>query len=309
MTSTVFQEDDLAHTAQGIAVIDDLRSRIPGAQAGASPSCFSGTLSNSEYHAQHAFISHSGMREILRSPAHYYEYLNSPRVESAPNLGAAAHAAIMEPEVFAQDYVVYEGYRKGKAWDEFKAQHGNKLILNITEDAAIKGMVAAVKAFEEYPLREALNIGEPEKSIFWMDEQTGVGCRIRVDNLTPYVIFDLKTIDDARPEKVARQVASMDYDLQAFMYTEGVRAYCGKHLPFYFVFIETSRPHGIWIHKAGRTVMSNGEIKFRRGVRAFRQLQDSGDWHGYKGAISELEMPRYAMLTPTEEDGLNSISV
>ncbi len=305
MSASVFLDKDLDVPAPLLPYGDEFKQLLKNVVDGVSPGSFTATMDNATYHAQKAFISNSGMKELLRSPAHYFEYLNGEREEKAPNLGTAIHAAVLEPAEFAKHYVTYAGYRRGKAWDEFQAANPDKQILNETESAAVEGVVKAVAQFDAYPLRAALDIGEVEKSIFWIDEETGVGCRIRADCLTPFVIFDVKSIDDARPEKVARQVASMEYDLQAFMYTEGVRAFTGKTLPFYFVFIETGRPHGIWIHRAGQSVMRNGEIKFRRGVRAFKRLQATGDWHGYANPISDLELPRYSLISPTAEDGID----
>jgi len=147
-----------------------------------------------------------------------------------------------------------------------------------------------------------LRSAQTEKSIFWTDPKTGVGCRVRIDALCPHVILDLKTIDDARPEKIERHAAQMEYDLQAGMYREGVRAFTGKTLPFVFVFIEVKPPHGIWIHTAGPGFTDNGLRKFQRGVRAFKQLRDTGDWHGYRNSMSVLELPRYARMEDDAED-------
>jgi len=308
MESPVFQSKDIESNSGDADFLALTKAALSNVVTGAQKNSFTAELGNDAYHAHRAFISHSGMLKLLRSPAHYFEYLHAPREESSPNIGTAAHAALLEPDAFARDYVSYAGYRKGKAWDEFKEANSTKIILNVTEHEAVQGMVNAVNAFDEYPLRAALDLGEPEKSIFWIDEETGVGCRIRVDNLTPFVIFDLKTFNDVRPNSVARQAASMEYDLQAYMYTEGVRAFTGKTLPFYFIFIETGRPHGVWMYKAGQTLMRNGEIKFRRGLRAFKALQQTGDWHGYKNAVTELELPRYAILDDADSDLLSRVS-
>lgn len=44
----------------------------PGAVPGHSKGSFCLPMTNAQYHSQRSFISHSGMIELLRSPAHYF---------------------------------------------------------------------------------------------------------------------------------------------------------------------------------------------------------------------------------------------
>jgi len=279
---------------------------IDNVSAGVSGGSFSGTLSNAAYHALGGHISCSGMKALLRSPAHYQAYLEDPDDDGVkPNMGTAAHCAVLEPHSYDDRYTVYEKRRAGAPWETFKELHSGKLILNRAEADNVMGMYHAVMNFRDFPLAKALSLGESEKSIFWTDRETGVKCRLRADSLNPCAILDLKTIDDARPEKVLRQVVRMDYDLQAAMYTEGVREFTGKTLPFVFVFVEDKKPHGVWLYTAGQSVIDNGMRKFRRGLEAVKRLQDTDDWHGYLGAMTTLELPRYAQLADTTGNGAN----
>lgn len=260
---------------------------------GFSPGSYSGTMSNAAYHSLGDYLSHSGARALLRSPRHYLEYLNKPDDEGVvPNFGTAFHCAALEPGEFDNRYVVWSGHRRGKAFDAFAEKHADKLILSEDESRRVLGMRDALLSFEDFPLGRALATGEAEKSIFWVDEETGVLCRIRLDLFTLAGIFDLKSIDDARPESVLWQAGRMDYDLQAAMYQEGVRAFTGKKLPFLFAFAEDKAPHGVWLYPAGEKTIANGMRKFRRALAAFRDLKATNDWHGYRGAVTTLELPR-----------------
>lgn len=266
---------------------------VAGLVSGFAPGSFSGAISNADYHALGAYLSHSGARALLRSPQHYLTYLNKPDDEGiVPNFGTAFHCVTLEPGEFDNRYVVWSGHRKGKQFDEFAKKHAGKLILNEDESRRIFGMRDSVLRFEDFPLGRALSSGEAEKSIFWVDEETGVLCRIRLDLFTPAGIIDLKSIDDARPENVGWQAGRMDYDLQAAMYQEGTRAYTGEKLPFLFAFAEDKAPHGVWLYPAGEQMIANGMRKFRRALTAFRDLQATNDWHCYRGAVTTLELPR-----------------
>ena len=302
-TVTVFNETDLCAAAPpSMLSLGDSPDLLVPHEQGLDPGCFSVQLTNAAYHRQLSYISTSTMKELLRSPAHLFAYLTKERDESKPNLGAAAHCALFEPNEYANHYVVYDGRRQGKIWDAFKEENADKIILSRKEGDSVSGIVEAIRNFEEYPLWKAIQSSEVEKSIFWTDEATGVGCRIRVDSLTPFVIFDLKSFTDARPDAVARQIARMDYDLQAYFYQEGVRRFTGKTLPFIFIFVEEDNPHGVWLYPAGESVLTNGRIKFRRGLRSFKALRETGNWHGYRNAISVIELPRYAMITPAPDE-------
>ena len=52
----------------------------------------------------------------------------------AMRMGRLIHAAVLEPDVFNQNAVVFEGKtRRGKAWDEFKAEHAEGWIVTYDE--------------------------------------------------------------------------------------------------------------------------------------------------------------------------------
>ena len=272
------------------------------AELGAMPGCFSAEVEAAVYHSTQNTISHSGLIHLLRSPQHYRVYLDAPEDNGKPNFGTAVHSAVLEPTNFNRDYTVFLGSRRGAAWTQFEQENDGKYILTGVEMEAVLGIKKSVHSFEDYPLKQALELGESEKSIFWIDPETGVQCRIRTDSLNPAVIFDLKTTSDARPEGILHQTVRMGYDLEAGMYSEGVTRFKGQSLPFIFIFVEDKAPYGVWMHSAGESMIENGSRKFRKGVRAFKQLIDTNNWHGYRNAISTLELPKYAMLSPESID-------
>ena len=270
---------------------------FPGVIRGTAEGSFSLPISNFDYHNIPSHISHSGMRELLRSLSHYATYIQEKdSAESKVNFGSAAHSYVLEPEEFKKQYVVFDGRRQGKIFAEFKAANPGAQILNLDEMARIVGIGTSLKTFRDFPLPDAIRIGESEKSIFWVNEETGVPCRVRLDSLNPFAIFDLKTIDDARPEKVIKQIMQMDYDLQAYMYGDGVHAFTGKRLPFNFLFAEDKAPHGIWLYAAGSTLLASGREKFLRGAEAFKKFRAAGQLtfpQVYPGAFSVIEAPQW----------------
>lgn len=83
------------------------------------------SISADEYHADKTAVGHSALVRMLRSPAHFAEYINE-KIEptTAMQFGTALHAAILEPWVFETTYdVVKEEVFDGtlQSLDDYKA--------------------------------------------------------------------------------------------------------------------------------------------------------------------------------------------
>lgn len=265
---------------------------------GVVPGCFHlGDLSNADYHSLPDSVSCSGLKHLLRSPAHYQAYLDGRNEDNKPNIGSAVHCAVLEPEVFEKTYTFFSGDRRGKAFTAFVEANPDKIVLSEKEWITVHGMLKAVMAYDEFPLWQSLQMAKREMSVFWTDEETGVQCRVRFDALcAPYANFDLKTTTDARPEYFLKQAVRLDYDLQAAMYTEAARRFTGELVPFIFVALEDSAPNGIWLLEAGQSMIDNGWRKFRKALALYKRCTETKQWPGYANAYSTLEMPRYALL-------------
>ena len=253
-------------------------------------------ISIHEYHSLTDSVSCSGLKHLLRSPAHFQAYLRGCR-DSGDKIGSAFHSAVLEPDVFNATYGVSCTARRGKSYTEFVEQHPDRTILTDAEFSSVKGMLKALIQFSDFPLWKALRASEREKSVIWTDEETGVKVRVRFDAiLAPYAIFDLKSTTDARPEQFLKQAIRLDYDLQAAIYSEAAYRHTGEKLPFNFVAAETAEPHGIFMLTADESMLENGRRKFRRALETYKRCTDTGQWPGYTNAVQPLVWPRYATI-------------
>lgn len=283
---------DLFSAEPSVAIIHPDRNMV----SGVAPGCFHMDIPSDEYHQLPDSVSCSGLKHLLRSPAHFQAYLESPD-EGKPNIGTALHCAVLEPDVFEATYTVFKGRRGTKIFDAFVEENKGKIILNEQEWIKVHGMLRAIMTHKEFPLWKALQTAKREMSVFWTDEETGIQCRVRFDALcAPFANFDLKTTTDARPEYFIKQAVRLDYDLQAAMYTEAAHRYTGEVIPFIFVAVEEDAPNGLWMLPAGQSMIDNGWKKFRRALDIYKRCQESGQWPGYTNAYTTLEMPRYALL-------------
>lgn len=290
---------------------------------GATEGCYALRISDTEYHGGAPGISSTGLKKILRSPAHYLAYLRDKDNDTAARrFGRAAHAWLLENHLFNSKFAVWRnGARRGRAYGEFEVMHQGKDILTEEEMLRVQGCANALLENPDFPLRAFLEgardatgqIVEPpaetEFSIFWTDEETGVQCKVRLDALrlaSPVLAFDLKTTDDAREPAFTRQMMQLDYDLQAAFYTEGVRRFTGQACPFMFGAVEVDAPHGnnFFILGPDSDMMANGRKKMRHALQLKAQCDRSGRYPGYQsGGIREPQLqPWMAFEAPEAID-------
>lgn len=79
-------------------------------------------VTNATYHADRSCVSVSGLKQILRSPAHYQAYLQGITHKDTPAkfMGTAIHTRLLEPELYAHEYVTApDSDKRTKEWKEF----------------------------------------------------------------------------------------------------------------------------------------------------------------------------------------------
>jgi hypothetical protein len=117
-------------------------------------------------------------------------------------------------------------------WDDIYAahceKHAGKILLPQEQISEIEIAAAMI---EKHPdLSRAFSGGHPEVSIFWIDEQTGILCKARLDYLKARAIVDLKTFSNplAKPidRAISTAVASGRLHIQATHYMEAVAMAC-----------------------------------------------------------------------------------
>lgn len=257
-------------------------------------------LSNEDYHADRQFESTTGLKEILRSPAHYRYYKDNPREEKKVyRLGTAIHAALLEPERFRKEYVVLPDVnrrtKEGKQQEaDFIAQHPGAFFVSEDEIDVITGIANSVaKHSDAYAL---LKMGKPEVSHFWRDEETGIYLKCRSDSLSDLCNLDVKSTEDASAEEFVRSCARYDYDLASYVYSQGVRVVTGKPRPFAFLVVEKKPPFQVALYFAPDEMLASGLYRFQQAMKKLKEARDSNQWFGYQpaGKGEKLEWPYWA---------------
>lgn len=267
-------------------------------------------LSNEDYHSNPALGS-SGLKLLNKSPAHYYaRYLDPNREPDEPTpamkLGTATHMAVLEPEKFAATYVVVpEGIDKrsnaGKAFFA-EIESSGKCPIKPDEMKQIQGMADSVHSHKVMRLLMSLD-HQVEVSMFWIDQATGVTCKLRPDLMVPPcsqfrngLVADLKTTTDASPEEFARTAWNSEMHLQAAWYTDGFMETYGTNEPPLFLWLaaEKGQPFARQFYSASRQLIEYGRREYRRLVDLYAQCQRTNQWPGYSEKVSELALPDWA---------------
>lgn len=259
-------------------------------------------LSNAEYHA-HDSISKTGLDLIARSPAHY-RYSERREATRAMVIGSAVHAAILEPDLFAKQYMLLRDV-KDRRTSEYKqavAVHGADFVLTGTEADYVAGIQESVRTHSQLSalLSEP---GRAELSVITTDPVTGVAVRCRFDWLTDAgVPLDLKTTLDARPDAFSRSVSSYRYHVQAAFYCDVWEWETGDKLDrMIFAALEKSMPHAVSLYMLDDEAMMVGRKLYREALNTYARCLESGHWPGYEGGVQLLNLPPWAVELNDEE--------
>ncbi len=257
-------------------------------------------ISNEVYHSDRSCVCVSGLKQLLRSPEHFRAYLDGARKETpAKFFGTAIHARLLEPEVFAKEYVVApSGDKRSKEYKAFDIANANQQILSAEQMAAIEGI--GRKVAKHKSAATLLRAGRKEHTLIWQDAATGIWIKIRPDCLcTDFdtgICLDLKSTENASAEAFVRSCVKYDYDLQAAVYLEGLRTIFGRDFDFSFLAFEKNEPYGVALYGAPEEMLKRGYRRFREALGIFRECGETGCWPGYQpdGDYAILEWPRYA---------------
>jgi exodeoxyribonuclease VIII len=254
-------------------------------------------LSNEEYHSGEG-ISCSGLKLIDRSPSHYK---NKPSEETKPQfMGTATHAACLEPDRFAEHYVVAMASefkdRRAAGFKAFREEHeeAGKIVLMEKEANHVYGMRDALAADPE--ASRLLKGAQFETSCYANDPVTGELCRVRADIISESGwVVDLKKCEDARPFAVAKAIANYDYHIQDPFYQD-VFTWASPDSPpkgFAFIFVEEKPPHAIKVYVLREIDRDRGRAEYRRLLNIYHECRKTDNWPAYNTDPQFIDLPSW----------------
>lgn len=247
-------------------------------------------------------LSSTGAREILNCPARFAWNQEHGREDTKSfDLGKVAHALILGTGAQYQALPYTDWTTKRAQQDRKDARAAGLTPLTLPELAQAEAMAAAFRASPAGALLTP--DGLPERSLFWIDDETGVWCRARVDWANALTYLDLKTTADAHPGHLGKSVADFGYHVQEAFYERGIRALNladGRAPEFLFAFVEKKQPHFVTTAVLDAEARSIGDELVSRALRRYAECQRTGVWPGYPTDIVTVSLPRWATYLPEE---------
>jgi len=232
---------------------------------------------------KHEALSNSGIKEILRSPAHYHHWFHNPKDDTpALRMGRALHQKILEPHR-NDDVIVFSQTKtfNSKAGEAFLAQYGDSHIcLTVDENIMVCNMVASLH--REVGIMRLIESCRREVEIYSLMETSHgpIATKVMADALSERLILDLKTTDKSADE-FEWEARRWKYDIQAAWYTDRAEAWDGRPREFHFIVIEKNPPYGILMYEAKDTMIERGREKCREAAETYGRCKALNLWPAY----------------------------
>lgn len=233
-----------------------------------------------------AALNYSLAKQLLISPLHARQYLDTPREETkALRIGSAVHCAALEPELFARKYLcgidVDKRTKAGKeAYEALMASAGDKIVLTPDEYGLVSNVaLAAVKALNK------LGVTLVETETMYSVEYCGVPLKSAIDAIgDDDFIYDLKTCESAAPTFTGAlgAIKSYRYNLQGYFYRLVYELATGKRPKgFRLIFIEKEPPFATAVYEIGPNLAAYAVADFERAVKLYQAGITFDSWPGY----------------------------
>lgn len=259
-------------------------------------------LSAEEYFEIDA-INKSGLDLLEKSPLHYWSAYRDPnreprRVTPAMKLGTAIHCAVLEPSKFNERYIVEpEGLdrrtKEGKAKAE-ELRSSNREVISHDDFLTVSKISESV--FKNDAASTLLSGGKSEFSLAWIDPETNVNCKARLDYIAEKgkIIIDLKSAEDASPSGFSMACARYNLHRQAAWYLEGVERTLGLRPEiFVFVVFEKEPPFASAFYYASADMIRQGTEECRTLLKAYASCLARDEWPGYAEELREINLPKW----------------
>ena len=249
----------------------------------------SSELSNEKYHGVKTYYSSSQLKEANEDIQTFHKiYITgeitkefSTQARAAMDTGTYYHTAILEPEMLTKECAVWDGIRKGKAYEEFLVNNKGKTNITAKDFEKAKALISATK--KDPQTLKLISAGEPELSAFTVLE--GVNIRVRADwiDLQRGFILDLKSMSgNVRDQmNIKKKIDSMDYDLSAALYIDAFNAAFKKQKrdgiikDFYWSFASKDQV-SCQVYKATEEMIRVGRAKYRKALREIAEAEAKG---------------------------------
>lgn len=263
-------------------------------------------------------VSNSRLSLAERSLKHF-RYCRFDKQSNAMRFGSLTHCGQLEPLSVARRYAVMPAFHampenvtadgsptqsKNTTWYrkkvlDFTAANIGKTVV---DEAVYMEMEQVVTALCESE-RARYYLGNPgpvEVSIVWVDPETGLTCKARIDKITTAqgCLSDLKTTVCAR--KFAWSICDWGYHRQMALYQRGWLILTGEKLTPALVAVESSQPYCVRAAPLSLEFLQTGHAEVSMLLQKVEEATESDEWPGYPDPECWEQPERYGTKAPVE---------
>ncbi|MCB9229824.1 MAG: PD-(D/E)XK nuclease-like domain-containing protein [Deltaproteobacteria bacterium] len=264
-------------------------------------------ISIEAYHALTDIPSKTGLSMLLDRPSTYRKYFLDPPetretfpVSKSLREGEAVHVLTLEPETWDERYMVTAANsRAAKAFQDPARDNPDKTCLTIPEYDNVRRMADAL--LDDPKSRMYLDLrGEPEKSFFYRDPETGIDLKARPDFISSdsVCVVDIKTTRDLSPHQFTRDADNFKYWLSPELIFNAVEAVRGVRPQAYvFLCVENNgdkRPD-TEVYFADADFVELGHRKLREALRILKACRKANRWPVSGLNPASLGLPAWRM--------------
>jgi hypothetical protein len=262
-------------------------------------------ISNAEYHAS-AGISRSGIMELKKSPLQYWDKYINPnpppnKATPAMALGSAIHTLTLEPHKFDHEFIVPKKFdgrtTEGKRYkSEFEVAAIGRQIID--DDDFQKARTISNAILEHSMAANLIKGAAIEKSIYWIDEDSGILCKARPDiwNESLRTICDLKTTIDPSESAFRYHTRARGYHIQLAMIIDGIYKTTGKVLDYNaFIVTPTLRPHKPYIYTISDELIDRGRKDYKDGLKLLKTCIHTNCWDLDREKVIRIDFNDYQL--------------
>lgn len=168
--------------------------------------------------------------------------------------------------------------------------------ISAEQDTTIRGMRAGIMRCKG--AREFLEAdGANELSIVWVDGETGLLCKARIDMARPgwNCIGDLKTTEDASRRGFIRSIDKYGYHRQGAFYLRGAAAVGLDCEHFSIIPAEKPEPNAAGAYKLKPDAIAAGDEQITRLLRIRAKCEETGEWPGYSETFEDISISDWEM--------------
>lgn len=246
----------------------------------------------------------SDLKLFAESPLHFIDHLaKGTTVTGAMRQGTAVHRLLLGGEMPP----VFDGSRRGKAFEEFARAQTVERIGDIMTQSELDAATRIVDAVRDNPIvREYIDGAQHEVPLEW--EDGGVLCATRgIDILHADCHGDLKTAQTVKPQWLLRECEKRLYHAQLAFYARGLEVLGMRHegRPPFLLCVENVSPFDVVVVHLPPSMMADGHRCVSKWLEEYRVCRESNCWPGHSSApiVWEPREVLFDMGDETEEDG------